>query len=615
MFEQFDEFYILKVKVENIGDTFEKDSGKFFVKNTNDLNFYKNIKKKFILVVITFETNQMVKKPVSLCICKCIKNEVNNWFTFSTKARSEDLLRINDFTKNISLDLTKDFDKKTYWTIEYATKLLEEFYISTIYSKKKWECDFRNNSRHNCKKFGQEDANAIYVYDDNKLNNTRTKFDRDRDRLIHSKANRRLVDKAQIFTASKGDHYRTRMTHTIEVTQIARTIARKLELNETLTEAIAIGHDFGHTPFGHIGERTLDSILNGEIIIITDIDKNDELKQRFKHNYQALRVLTYLEEKYENMYGLNLSMQILEGILKHTKLGKNQDDKDSYKIDDFLKYPTININGNFEKTENYLYLKQDFSSTLEGQVVKIADEIAQRSHDIDDAFKAKKINHETFSKYTNIKKAKKIFDVDLKINNKINEVKEKGMIFVDETDIYRAQISSEIIDYFIDDVIEISTNNMNLNKVNSDGIYTQELIQFSNEAKEINDMLENIVKSKVINSSEVAKFDKTAAKVIVDLFEYYYENPKCLESTTLKRIYKEMLVNGYSTIDFVNGNIDLVYNEIKKINNFDLSKLSEEMKTEYQNKRKILARSIADYISGMTDTYALNEYQRINNMR
>jgi len=157
----------------------------------------------------------------------------------------------------------------------------------------------------------------------------RTEFQRDRDRILHSKAFRRLKHKTQVFIAPEGDHYRTRLTHTLEVAQIARTIARALDLNEDLTEAIALGHDLGHTPFGHTGEETLNEIVPGG----------------FKHNEQSLRVVDVLEAK----GGLNLTEEVRDGILCHT--GK----------------------------------KAPF--TLEGRVVRIADRVAYINHDIDDAIR------------------------------------------------------------------------------------------------------------------------------------------------------------------------------------------------------------------------------------
>ncbi|GAV25507.1 deoxyguanosinetriphosphate triphosphohydrolase [Carboxydothermus islandicus] len=169
----------------------------------------------------------------------------------------------------------------------------------------------------------------------------RTAYQRDRDRIVHSKAFRRLKHKTQVFIAPEGDHYRTRLTHTLEVAQIARTIARALFLNEDLTEAIAFGHDLGHTPFGHAGEEQLDKLLPGG----------------FKHNAQSLRVVDVLEKG----EGLNLTWEVREGILKHT-------------------------------------WSEEPPSTLEGQVVRLADRIAYINHDIDDAIRAGVLKEEDLPK-------------------------------------------------------------------------------------------------------------------------------------------------------------------------------------------------------------------------
>ncbi len=159
----------------------------------------------------------------------------------------------------------------------------------------------------------------------------RTAFQRDRDRVIHCKTFRRLKFKTQVFLSPEGDHYRTRLTHTLEVSQVARTIARALRLNEDLTEAIALGHDLGHTPFGHIGERTL----------------NDLLPFGFRHNEQSLRVVEKLED---GGAGLNLTWEVRDGILNHSGSG--------------------------------------FPATLEGECVRKADRIAYLNHDLDDALRA-----------------------------------------------------------------------------------------------------------------------------------------------------------------------------------------------------------------------------------
>jgi dGTPase len=171
------------------------------------------------------------------------------------------------------------------------------------------------------------------------LDPIRTAFQRDRDRIIHSKAFRRLKHKTQVFIAPRGDHYVTRLTHTLEVSQVARTLARSLNLNEDLTEAIAMGHDLGHTPFGHIGEEVLNDLFN----------------KGFRHNEQSLRVVDMLENEGR---GLNLSEEVRDGILHHSK-------------------STEKILEGWEKMD-----------TFEGELCRIADSIAYINHDIDDAIRA-----------------------------------------------------------------------------------------------------------------------------------------------------------------------------------------------------------------------------------
>ena len=180
-------------------------------------------------------------------------------------------------------------------------------------------------------KFATKSKNSLGRYKNEEECDIRTCFQRDRDRIIHSKAFRRLKHKTQVFISPEGDHFRTRITHTLEVSQIARTIASALFLNEDLTEAIALGHDLGHTPFGHLGEDVLNEIIeNG-----------------FHHNEQSVRVV---QKKKKNGKGLNLTKEVLDGILNHRGKGK--------------------------------------PSTLEGKIVQISDKIAYINHDIDDAIRA-----------------------------------------------------------------------------------------------------------------------------------------------------------------------------------------------------------------------------------
>ena len=183
--------------------------------------------------------------------------------------------------------------------------------------------------------YAQKSANTMGRKKHEEKCDVRTEYQRDKDRITHSKAFRRLMHKTQVFISPEGDHYRTRLTHTLEVSQIARTISRALNLNEDLTEAIALGHDLGHTPFGHTGEDALNSIWPGG----------------FRHNEQSVRVVEFIEK---NAEGLNLTKEVLDGILNHR--------------------------GGFKP------------STLEGKVVQVSDKIAYINHDIDDAIRAGQLN-------------------------------------------------------------------------------------------------------------------------------------------------------------------------------------------------------------------------------
>lgn len=221
----------------------------------------------------------------------------------------------------------------------------------------------------------------------------RTDFQRDRDRILHSKAFRRLKHKTQVFLSPEGDHYRTRLTHTLEVSQISRTIARSLNLNEDLTEAIALGHDLGHTPFGHTGERILKKLC----------------ESGFKHNEQSLRVVDFLEIRNEKP-GLNLTYEVRDGILNHP-----------------LGYEP---------------------ATLEGQIVSISDRIAYINHDIDDAVRGKII-----SKIPDKFLAELGIDHGVRINTMIMDViqnsENKNKIIMSDK---IAELTSELRDFLFENV-------------------------------------------------------------------------------------------------------------------------------------------------------------------
>ena len=193
---------------------------------------------------------------------------------------------------------------------------------------------------------------------------TRTDFQRDRDRIIHSTAFRRLAHKTQVFVPHEGDHYRTRLTHTIEVGQIARALARSLKLDEDLAEALALAHDLGHTPFGHTGEDVLEEVMapfGG-----------------FDHNAQALRIVTRLERRYAEYDGLNLAWETLEGLVKHNGPLLNRDGSP------VEKYAKHGVPGAILDFDQQFPLDLASYASAEAQAAAIADDVAYNAHDIDD---------------------------------------------------------------------------------------------------------------------------------------------------------------------------------------------------------------------------------------
>ena len=190
-------------------------------------------------------------------------------------------------------------------------------------------------------------------------NQYRTPFQRDRDRIVHSASFRRLNHKTQVFVNTEGDHYRTRITHSIEVAQIARSIAKYLQLNDDLAETLSLAHDLGHTPFGHAGEEALNDCMshNGG----------------FDHNLQTLRIVMFLENKYLKFRGLNLTVETLDGLLKH-----NGSIFNTSKIEEIIGLKNFKKKIHFKK-----------SPSLEAQISSISDDIAYNNHDIQDGIKAK----------------------------------------------------------------------------------------------------------------------------------------------------------------------------------------------------------------------------------
>ena len=247
---------------------------------------------------------------------------------------------------------------------------------------------------------------------------TRSPYQRDRDRIIHSSSFRRLKHKTQVFVNTEGDHYRTRLTHSMEVSQIARTLARSMSLNEDLSETLSLSHDLGHTPFGHAGEEVLSECM--------------EKYGGFDHNIQTLRIVTSLENKYYKFYGLNLTIETLEGLFKHNG--------------------SINNLNNYKKIlRNDIFKSKIIFNTfpsLEAQIASIADDIAYNNHDLEDGLRAGLF---TIKKISTIPYVSKIINKHIK---KIKNFRKEIII---------NQIVRDLINLMVTDVI--STTNKNLKEI------------------------------------------------------------------------------------------------------------------------------------------------------
>lgn len=509
------------------------------------------------------------------------------------------------------LNLETDFPDDSYLNFEISKPLIEQMrrFETKPFVQEEVELEYKELEEENTlSPLAQRNQYCRRKYN-LKSPQQRGEFQRDHDRIIYSKAFRRMVDKAQIFSSIKGDHYRTRMTHTLIVCQIAKSISHQLKLNSSLAEAIAVGHDLGHTPFGHQGERTLHAILTGKEGFEVDflslkpdgpIEDNSFLFPYggFKHNYQSVRVASYLESQYPEIDGLDLSEQTLNGMWMHT--GK----KEGLNIQDF--------------SDNFLVEKGDVAYTLEGQVVAVADEIAQRSHDIDDAFASHLITPIELSQYLSLKKSDTLKQEIDKLLAKIKDLDTKNRLFSDKDELIYTQISSIIVHHFIQDVCSATAKRMaayDINQFRSDNhcIY-QKLVWFSDLGEDLCKYLENIISKKVINSHEVTMFDQNGSNIVLALFKAYYKNPMLLHKGTLQHIWNEYRKHDFEVVSFKEGNPQLIKDEWINITTASIPAVAEH-RTEKQEKllqkRIILVRGICDFISGMTDSYAINEYHKI----
>ena len=343
-----------------------------------------------------------------------------------------------------------------------------------------------------------------------KENLIRSPYQRDRDRIIHSSSFRRLKHKTQVFVNTEGDHYRTRITHSMEVSQIARTLARHLGLNEDLSETLSLAHDLGHTPFGHAGEEVLRDHM--------------EKYGGFNHNIQTLRIVTWLENKYYNFYGLNLTIETLDGLLKHNGPVKN-----------VIPYRKILNRSFFNKKINF-----KSSPSLEAQISSISDDIAYNNHDLQDGLRAGLFSIDKISTLPFISKLVKKHQKQLKNFRK---------------EIIINQIVRDLINLMVIDIINTTKKNLKKNKLkNINDIYRQKnkIVHFSEKTREIDNQVKDFLKKNMYNNKKVLTNTDKGKMITKDLFKYLLNNPKkYISRELLKNEQKERLI-----ADFIAGMTD-----------------------------------------------------------
>ena len=353
-----------------------------------------------------------------------------------------------------------------------------------------------------------------------KKTHLRTDFQRDRDRIIHSTAFRRLKHKTQVFVNTSGDHFRTRITHSLEVAQIARTLSKFFNLNEDLCETLSLAHDLGHTPFGHAGEEALNYCM--------------KKYGGFDHNIQTIRTIIYLENRYYEFKGLNLTLETLDGLLKHNG-----------PIKDLKKYKKILGQNLFLNKINF-----SLSPSLEAQIASISDDIAYNSHDLEDG-----LNSNLF-KLKDLEKIPILQNIILKHKKKIKKYSK---------DLIIRQIIRDIINEMVKDIITTTKTNIKKLRIkNVNDVYNSNypIVTFSRKMRTFDNKIKIFLRRKMYYHSKVKKNTNQGKKIIKKLFISIKKNPK----------------------RYIN------------VSKYDKSNI---------------ARSICDFIAGMTDRYAINLYNKI----
>ena len=358
----------------------------------------------------------------------------------------------------------------------------------------------------------------LYYEKDSKY---RSIYGRDRDRIINCKSFRRLQYKTQVFVNHAGDFYRTRLTHSLEVAQIARWIADGLSVNKDLAEVVSLAHDLGHTPFGHAGERVL----------------NAKMKNfgGFCHNAQALKIITKLEKNYIDFDGLNLSWEMLEGVVKHNGPLTDQDKINQY----ILEY-------------NRIYdLDLERFPSIEAQIAGIADDIAYNNHDIEDGLRA-----ELF-------KLNQLFDLPF-IGSKFQKLFEENPNISEQLLVSEAK--KRIVNDMVVDVIETSIYNIkkyNIKKVEDVRNCDALLVGFSEELALANKQIKSFLWRNMYSHYKVNRMTANATRIVGSLFDFFIKNPNCLPDKNQGELIED---------------------------------------------EKELAITVSDYIAGMTDRFAIKEF-------
>jgi dGTPase len=350
----------------------------------------------------------------------------------------------------------------------------------------------------------------------------RSEFQRDRDRIIHSNAFRRLVYKTQVFVNHEGDLYRTRITHSIEVAQIARSAALALNLNEALTEAISLAHDLGHTPFGHAGQDAL----------------NDCMRDYggFEHNLQSLRVVDELEERYAGFRGLNLTFECREGILKHCSVRHARELG--------------------ELGERFLKRQQP---GLEAQIANLADEIAYNNHDVDDGLRAQLLTVEALRAARMFRRQ---YDV---VVARYPDLSERRLVH---------EIIRRMINHIVLDLIHTTQSHLaqaQPTSIDEVRAHSKPLVALSDECREEHLELKELLREQVYRHYKVLRMTAKARRVVHELFDAFFSDVTLMPSE-----YRD-----------------------------------QALKSEGADSGSARARTVADYIAGMTDRYAILEHQRL----